>query len=73
MLMCHSQDVVLSLIKERMNKAREEGGKAGFLIDGYPRERDQGIQFEKDVRTFSHLSLVKFKELHKSFFLGLSS
>ncbi|XP_015113290.1 adenylate kinase isoenzyme 1 isoform X1 [Diachasma alloeum] len=42
-------DVVLSLIKERMEKARAEGGKAGFLIDGYPRELDQGIQFEKDV------------------------
>ncbi|XP_063981544.1 adenylate kinase isoenzyme 1-like [Diachasmimorpha longicaudata] len=42
-------DVVLSLIKERMDKARAEGGTVGFLIDGYPREKDQGIQFEKDV------------------------
>lgn len=42
-------DVVLELIKERMNKAREAGTKPGFLIDGYPRELEQGILFEKDV------------------------
>ncbi|CAD6233838.1 GSCOCG00007333001-RA-CDS [Cotesia congregata] len=42
-------DVVLSLIKERMDKARGDGNIKGFLIDGYPRELEQGIQFEKDV------------------------
>ncbi|XP_014295918.1 adenylate kinase isoenzyme 1 [Microplitis demolitor] len=43
-------DVVLSLIKERMDKARQDGStKTGFLIDGYPRELEQGLQFEKDV------------------------
>ncbi|XP_034950003.1 adenylate kinase isoenzyme 1 [Chelonus insularis] len=43
-------DIVLSLIKERMEKAKADGStKSGFLIDGYPRELDQGIQFEKDV------------------------
>ncbi|XP_015600874.1 adenylate kinase isoenzyme 1 [Cephus cinctus] len=43
-------DVVLDLIKEKMNKAREDGStKTGFLIDGYPRELNQGLQFEKDV------------------------
>lgn len=42
---------MLNLIKERMDKAQQEGSSAqGFLIDGYPRELAQGIQFEKDVR-----------------------
>lgn len=42
---------MLELIKERMDKAREEGiTKTGFLIDGYPREKDQGILFEQNVR-----------------------
>lgn len=41
---------MLQLIKDRMTKAQEENPSAkGFLIDGYPREKDQGIQFEKDV------------------------
>ncbi|XP_076677130.1 adenylate kinase 1 [Andrena cerasifolii] len=45
-----STDIVLDLIRERMNKAKEEGStKTGFLIDGYPRELDQGILFEKNV------------------------
>lgn len=43
-------EIVLQLIKDRMAKAKEENPSAcGFLIDGYPREKDQGIQFEKDV------------------------
>jgi len=42
---------VLELIKEKMEKAREEGiTKTGFLIDGYPREKDQGILFEQNVK-----------------------
>ncbi|KAL7307360.1 hypothetical protein TKK_0000548 [Trichogramma kaykai] len=43
-------DVVLSLIKERIDKAKAEDPCCkGVLIDGYPRELEQGIQFEKDV------------------------
>nr|XP_034185528.1 adenylate kinase isoenzyme 1 isoform X1 [Osmia lignaria] len=43
-------DIVLDLIRERMQKAKCEGAtKTGFLIDGYPRELDQGILFEKNV------------------------
>ncbi|KAL6259785.1 hypothetical protein P5V15_009696 [Pogonomyrmex californicus] len=43
-------DIVLELIKEKMDKARKEGvTKTGFLIDGYPREKDQGILFEEKV------------------------
>ena len=48
------QDIVLDLIKERILKAKAEGKVPGCLIDGYPRELDQGLQFEKDVNiTFS--------------------
>lgn len=33
-----------------MEKARKEGTtKTGFLIDGYPRELEQGILFKKNV------------------------
>ncbi|KAK2587590.1 hypothetical protein KPH14_003718 [Odynerus spinipes] len=47
-----STDIVLELIKEKMDKAESEGlTKIGFLIDGYPRELDQGLLFEKKVCT----------------------
>lgn len=41
------QDTVLQLLKEAM-LAKASTSK-GFLIDGYPREMDQGIRFEKEV------------------------
>jgi len=37
---------VLSLIKSNMKKAKNS---KGFLIDGYPREIEQGIEFEKTI------------------------
>ncbi|CAH8575598.1 unnamed protein product [Dicrocoelium dendriticum] len=40
-------DVVLSLIKEAMLKLIDKN--CYFLIDGYPRELEQGIRFEKEV------------------------
>ncbi|CAF4897294.1 unnamed protein product [Pieris macdunnoughi] len=40
-------DVVLDLLKEAI-LARAEQSK-GFLIDGYPREKSQGIAFEKTI------------------------
>lgn len=43
-------DIVLDLIRERMEKAKKENAtKTGFLIDGYPRELEQGLLFEKNV------------------------
>ncbi|XP_017882800.1 adenylate kinase isoenzyme 1 [Ceratina calcarata] len=43
-------DVVLDLIRERMEKAKKENAtQTGFLIDGYPRELEQGLLFEKNV------------------------
>jgi len=45
------QDVVLQLLKEKMMaKARTS---SGFIIDGYPREMEQGLRFEKEVIHFS--------------------
>ena len=41
------QFVVLDLLAEAM-LAKVEGSK-GFLIDGYPREVDQGKEFEKEI------------------------
>lgn len=39
--------VVLDLIKQAMLKALESA--KGFLIDGYPREVEQGVDFEDQV------------------------
>lgn len=41
-----SLDTVLTLLKEAILKHLDS---KGFLIDGYPREVDQGIRFEEDV------------------------
>lgn len=41
-------DVVLDMIRDAMLKHVDTSH--GFLIDGYPRQIDQGIAFEKDVR-----------------------
>lgn len=39
--------VVLDLIREAMlNKA---DSSKGYLIDGYPREKEQGVQFEQNI------------------------
>ncbi|CAI5456011.1 unnamed protein product [Caenorhabditis angaria] len=42
-------EVVLTLVKEAMLKAVAKGSK-GFLIDGYPREVSQGVQFENEIQ-----------------------
>lgn len=47
------QDVVLTLIKEAMLK---NTAAKGFLIDGYPRELEQGTRFETEVSTFAWCS-----------------
>ena len=49
------QDTVLQLIRDKM--ASEFARSKGFLIDGYPREMDQGIRFEKEVRHRHIISL----------------
>jgi len=44
-----SLSIVLQLIKDAMIKAAFKGSK-GFLIDGYPREVDQGRRFEDAIK-----------------------
>lgn len=44
-------DTVLTLLKEAMLK--KASTSKGFLIDGYPRELDQGKKFEADVAPVS--------------------
>lgn len=39
-------NVVLDLLKEAMEKVTRA---KGFLIDGYPREKQQGIAFENAI------------------------
>lgn len=43
------QEVVLDLMAEEMLNEISMGAK-GFLIDGYPRQVQQAIQFEQEVR-----------------------
>lgn len=40
-------EVVLDLLKEAIFKALPDS--KGFLIDGYPREKEQGLLFEKNI------------------------
>lgn len=42
-----SNDEVLSLLNDAI--VRSKGNSKGFLIDGYPREKNQGIDFETRV------------------------
>ena len=49
---------MLQLIRDKM--ASEFARSKGFLIDGYPREMDQGIRFEKEVRHRHIMSLFLF-------------
>jgi len=42
------REVVLDLIKQAMLK--NVNTAKGYLIDGYPREIEQGVDFEKEVR-----------------------
>lgn len=45
--MHHPQEVVLDLLAEAM--LSKVATSKGFLIDGYPREQAQGVQFEASV------------------------
>lgn len=49
-------ETVLQLLKEAMT-AKAATSK-GFLIDGYPRELDQGIRFENEVRSSYNLNVI---------------
>ncbi len=42
-----SNQIVLDMIKDAMISKIETSN--GFLIDGYPRQVDQGLEFEKQV------------------------
>lgn len=42
-----SNDEVLSLLNDAITRAK--GSSKGFLIDGYPRQKNQGIEFEARI------------------------
>jgi len=46
-LPCGWQDMVLTLLKQAIQK--NSATSSGFLIDGYPRELEQGLKFEAEV------------------------
>lgn len=46
------QSVVMELLKEKINS--KMATSKGFLIDGYPREKKQGEEFETAVSNFFH-------------------
>ena len=41
-----SQEITIELLRDAMRQHKE---CPGFLIDGFPRENQQGIQFEQEV------------------------
>lgn len=60
------QDTVLQLIKNAMEKAVASGKTSGFLIDGYPRDIEQGKEFEQKVANpllFEYLSNLYFRSV----------
>lgn len=46
-----STDYVIDLIRKEINRTISTA--KGYLIDGYPRQRDQGILFEKEIASVS--------------------
>ena len=43
-------DTVLELLRDSMMASASKGDAPGFLVDGFPRELEQAIRFEKDIR-----------------------
>ncbi len=50
--------IVLDMIKDAMLKTVHSS--KGYLIDGYPRQVDQGLEFEKHVNKFFIFSFTFF-------------
>lgn len=44
-----SQEITIELLRNAM---RQHNDCPGFLIDGFPRENQQGLQFEQEVSLF---------------------
>lgn len=53
------KEIVLDMIRDAMVANCEKSN--GFLIDGYPREVEQGVEFEKNVRGIYKTGLHKFR------------
>jgi adenylate kinase len=53
-----SNQLVLDMIKDAMLK--HASTSKGFLIDGYPRQVDQGIEFEKQVFIIKSNFLISY-------------
>lgn len=54
-----SNQLVLDMIKDAMTSRLKQS--TGFLIDGYPRQVDQGVEFENQVKIKNHI--YRFKDL----------
>lgn len=59
-------DLVLDLVEKAMLKAIE-GGAKGFLIDGYPRDVDQGKRFEEKVNYYLKYLMIISLVISKPF------
>jgi len=60
---------VLTLLKEAMLK--HSATSKGFLIDGYPRELDQGKRFEADVAAVECVVYFEVSAFRLYFFVSL--
>ena len=61
-----SNQIVLDMIKDRIVKNLSKS--KGFLIDGYPRQVDQGIEFERQVNLILITILESF--FHNQIYLN---
>lgn len=53
---CLFQCVVMELLSEKI--LSKVATSKGFLIDGYPREKKQGEEFETAVNLISYISFI---------------
>lgn len=59
-----SNEEVLSLLSNAMNKV--DASCKGFLIDGYPRQKDQGAAFEKLIAPVDVILYFECKDVSLS-------
>ena len=53
-------EVTLDLLKDAMHTAVKQGTVVGFLIDGFPRELDQGKAFHKKVCAYFIIIIILY-------------
>lgn len=64
-----SNDQVLGLLQAAMEKV--DASCKGFLIDGYPRQKDQGAAFEKSIAPVDLILYFECKDVNLNFVINI--